>query len=67
LGKISPKEFAQFIGKGMRLNKVEYAPKPGAVPILNFQSLIQYYEQCCGVEFWLWPRRHGRSIPASGL
>jgi topoisomerase IV subunit B len=36
LGEISPKEFAQFIGKGMRLSKVEYAPKPEAVPIFNF-------------------------------
>ncbi len=36
LGEISPKEFAQFIGKEMRLSKVEYAPKPEAVPILNF-------------------------------
>jgi DNA gyrase subunit B/topoisomerase-4 subunit B len=36
LGEISPKEFAQFIGKDMRLSKVEYAPKPEAVPILNF-------------------------------
>jgi len=36
LGEISPKEFAQFIGKEMRLSKVEYASKPEAVPILNF-------------------------------
>lgn len=35
-GEISPKEFAQFIGKEMRLSKVEYAPKPEAVAILNF-------------------------------
>ncbi len=34
--EISPKEFAQFIGKEMRLSKVEYAPKPEAVPIFNF-------------------------------
>jgi len=34
--KAWPKEFAQFIGKEMRLSKVEYAPKPEAVPILNF-------------------------------
>lgn len=34
--EISPKEFAQFIGKDMRLSRVEYAPKPEAVPILNF-------------------------------
>ncbi len=27
LGEISPKEFAQFIGKEMRLSKVEYAPR----------------------------------------
>ncbi len=36
LGEISPKEFAQFIGKDMRLSRVEYAPKPEAVPILTF-------------------------------
>jgi DNA gyrase/topoisomerase IV subunit B len=36
LGEISPKEFAQFIGKGMRLSKVEYAPRPEHVPLLNF-------------------------------
>ena len=27
LGEISPKEFKQFIGKEMRLSKVEYAPR----------------------------------------
>jgi len=36
LGEISPKEFQQFIGKEMRLSKVEYVPEPVAVPILNF-------------------------------
>jgi DNA gyrase subunit B/topoisomerase-4 subunit B len=36
LGEISPKEFAQFIGKDMRLSKVEYAPKPDAAPVFNF-------------------------------
>ncbi len=36
LGEISPKEFAQFIGKEMRLSKVEYAPKMEAAPIFNF-------------------------------
>jgi len=36
LGEISPKEFAQFIGKGMRLSKVEYAPRTESAPILNF-------------------------------
>jgi len=36
LGEISPKEFAQFIGKDMRLSRVEYAPRPEAAPILNF-------------------------------
>jgi DNA gyrase subunit B/topoisomerase-4 subunit B len=36
LGEISPKEFAQFIGKNMRLSQVEYAPKPEATPIFNF-------------------------------
>ncbi len=36
LGEISPKEFAQFIGKEMRLSKVEYAAKPEAAPILTF-------------------------------
>ena len=36
LGEISPKEFSQFIGKQMRLSKVEYAPKMESTPILNF-------------------------------
>jgi len=36
LGEISPKEFAQFIGKQMRLSKVEYAPRVESSPILNF-------------------------------
>ncbi|HSH95688.1 MAG TPA: toprim domain-containing protein, partial [Roseimicrobium sp.] len=36
LGEISPKEFAQFIGKGMRLSQVEYAPKSDAGHILTF-------------------------------
>jgi DNA gyrase subunit B/topoisomerase-4 subunit B len=36
LGEISPKEFAQFIGKSMRLSKVEYAPRAESAPILNF-------------------------------
>jgi DNA gyrase subunit B/topoisomerase-4 subunit B len=36
LGEISPKEFAQFIGKSMRLSRVEYAPRAESAPILNF-------------------------------
>ena len=36
LGEISPKEFAQFIGKSMRLSQVEYAPRAESAPILNF-------------------------------
>lgn len=36
LGEISPDEFKQFIGKNMRLSRVEYAPKPDAAGILNF-------------------------------
>jgi topoisomerase IV subunit B len=36
LGEISPAEFKQFIGKEMRLSKVEYAPKPDAANILSF-------------------------------
>lgn len=36
LGEISPGEFKQFIGKEMRLNKVEYSPKPEASGIFNF-------------------------------
>ena len=36
LCEISPKEFAQFIGKEMRLSKVEYAPKVESGPIFNF-------------------------------
>jgi topoisomerase IV subunit B len=36
LGEISPKEFAQFIGKEMRVSKVEYAPRAESGPIFNF-------------------------------
>ena len=36
LGEISPKEFKDFIGKGMRLSKVEYTPKPDSAAIINF-------------------------------
>ena len=36
LGEISPKEFSQFIGKGMKLSQVEYAPKHDASGILTF-------------------------------
>jgi topoisomerase-4 subunit B len=35
-GEISPKEFAQFIGKEMRLSKVEYAPRAESGPIFSF-------------------------------
>jgi DNA gyrase/topoisomerase IV subunit B len=36
LGEISPKEFAQFIGKEMKLSQVEYAHKHEASGILSF-------------------------------
>ncbi len=36
LGEISPKEFAQFIGKQMRLSKVEYAPRAESRTHLRF-------------------------------
>jgi hypothetical protein len=36
LGEISPKDFAQFTGKEMRLSKVEYAPRVESAPIFNF-------------------------------
>jgi DNA gyrase subunit B/topoisomerase-4 subunit B len=36
LGEISPREFSQFIGKEMRLSKVEYAPRAESIPILDF-------------------------------
>ena len=36
LGEISPSEFKQFIGKDMRLSKVEYAPKTDSAGILGF-------------------------------
>jgi DNA gyrase subunit B/topoisomerase-4 subunit B len=36
LGEISPKEFAQFIGKQMRLSKVEFAPRAESAPIFDF-------------------------------
>jgi hypothetical protein len=57
LSEISLKEFAQFIGKQMRLSKVEYAPRAESTPTLNFQSLIHNYEWRCGVGFWLCARR----------
>jgi DNA gyrase/topoisomerase IV subunit B len=36
LGEISPKEFAQFISKEMRLSKVEYAPRTETAGIFTF-------------------------------
>ena len=36
LGEISPKEFAQFIGKEMRTSKIEYAPRAESAPIFDF-------------------------------
>ena len=36
LGEISPNEFKQFIGKGMKLSQVEYAPRTDAANILTF-------------------------------
>ncbi|MBM3869414.1 MAG: type IIA DNA topoisomerase subunit B [Verrucomicrobia bacterium] len=36
LGEISPSEFKQFIGKGMKLSQVEYAPRNDAANILTF-------------------------------
>ena len=36
LGEISPPEFKQFIGKGMRLSQVEYAPKHDTQQIFDF-------------------------------
>ena len=36
LGEISPKEFAQFIGKEMRTSKVEFAPRAESGPIFSF-------------------------------
>lgn len=36
LGEISPAEFKQFIGKEMRLSKVEHAPRTDASSILTF-------------------------------
>ncbi len=36
LGEISPSEFKQFIGKDMRLSKVEYAAKTEASEVLDF-------------------------------
>ncbi len=36
LGEISPKEFQQFIGKQMRLSKVEYAPRAESGQIFDF-------------------------------
>jgi DNA gyrase/topoisomerase IV subunit B len=36
LGEISPKEFAQFIGREMRLNQVEHASRPDVTNILDF-------------------------------
>jgi len=36
LGEINPAEFKQFIGKDMRLSRVEYAPRTEASGILSF-------------------------------
>ena len=36
LGEISPKEFKQFIGKEMRLSKVEFAPRHDSTNIFDF-------------------------------
>ena len=36
LGEISPNEFKDFIGKGMRLSRVEYTAKPDSAAIINF-------------------------------
>lgn len=36
LGEISPNEFKDFIGKGMRLSCVEYAAKPDSTAIIDF-------------------------------
>jgi DNA gyrase/topoisomerase IV subunit B len=36
LGEISPAEFKQFIGKDMRVSRVEYAPKVDSAQILTF-------------------------------
>lgn len=36
LGEISPKEFKQFIGKDMRLSKVEFAPRHDSTNIFDF-------------------------------
>jgi DNA gyrase subunit B/topoisomerase-4 subunit B len=36
LGEISPSEFKPFIGRDMRLSRVEYAPRPEAGGILSF-------------------------------
>ena len=36
LGEISPREFAQFIGKDMRLSKIEYSVRAEAAGILTF-------------------------------
>ena len=36
LGEISPAEFKQFIGKQMKLSRVEFAPKPEAAGIFGF-------------------------------
>ena len=47
-------------------HRAEYAPCAESGPIFNFQSLIQNYERCCGVVFWLCARRRRRSIPAAG-
>jgi hypothetical protein len=59
LGEISPKDFAQFIGKEMVLAHCHHgiAPRAEFGPIFNFQSLIENYEWCCGLGFWAWARR----------
>ena len=39
LGEIFPAEFKQFIGKDIRLNQVEYAPKVDSQQILSFSKM----------------------------
>ncbi len=33
---------------------------------LNPESLIENWERCCGLGFWIWARRSRRSIPGAG-
>ncbi len=52
LGEISPREFAQFIGKDMRLSQVEYAPRVESGPIFDFYMRQKHSRNAKGTTSW---------------